>query len=184
VARLSTLCPAGKGWSVPAGRAAGVCTPCCGPHAGKKTAEGLGEEFKISENTIRSDGRLAKALDWIVFNCGAEVRNLLLARHMGVTRGTIMRLSKLPAEQQHRFIEELRSGGKRPRKPYTHKQKQTITLPRRPKALVQALLEHLEPADLAEVARALSAALDQQGQRSTPAQTEKRSGKRGGKTSR
>src|SRR5262249_51368673 len=107
----------------------------------KSAAERLGDELKVGERTIRRDGKFAEAVDGIVGNCGAEARNLILARETGLTRGGVIRLSKLNPDEQKSFVRQLKESGKRPRKARKEKTREkTITVPARPKQLVSALL--------------------------------------------
>jgi hypothetical protein len=125
----------------------------------KSTAERLGEELKVGERTIRRDGKFAEAVDRIAENCGPDARNLILSRETGLTRGGVLRLAKLKPDEQKKFIEELKTSGKRPRKPRRAKRRQMTTLPSQPKALVQALLKQLGAEEVAEVARGLALAI-------------------------
>jgi hypothetical protein len=129
----------------------------------KSTAEKLAEEFRVAEKTIRRDAKFAEAVDGIAENCGPEARNVILSREIGLTRGGVLRLSKLKAQEQKQFLEELKTSGKRPRKPRTGKKREkTITIPAQPRQLVSALLKRLWPEEAAEVSRALAEALEQQ----------------------
>jgi hypothetical protein len=134
----------------------------------------LGEEFKVGEKTIRRDGKFAEALDRIINNCGVEAKNLILARDTGFTRGGVLRLAKLNSKEQQKFLEELKESGKRPRKPQKGKKRDRISLPAQPKALAQALLKRLKPEEVAEVSKALVAAMEKQGE----SKSEERAGKR------
>jgi hypothetical protein len=125
----------------------------------KRVSEQLAEEFKVGEKTIRRDGKFAGAVDCIIDNCGQEVRNLILSRDAGLTRGGVLRLARLRPEEQKKFIQELKESGKRPRKSQKAKRRQTITLPKQPKALVQALLKQLGAEAATEVVRALAEAM-------------------------
>lgn len=126
----------------------------------KTAAERLGEEFKVGEKTIRRDGKFAEAVDCVVENCGTAVRNLLLSRDTGFSRGGVLRLAKLKPEEQRAFMEELKESGKRPRKPRKNKRRETITVSAQPKALVRALCEQLKPDVLAAVYKALGEAIE------------------------
>lgn len=126
----------------------------------KTAAERLAEEFKVGEKTIRRDARFAEAVDEITENCGSDAQNLILSRDTGFTRGGVLRIAKLKPKDQKKFIQELKETGKRPRKARKGKRRHTLTLPRQPQALVQALLKHLTPEEAAEVARDLAKALE------------------------
>lgn len=128
----------------------------------KTAAERLGKEFKVGEKTIRRDGKFAEAADRIVENCGADARNLILSRETGFTRGGVLRLARLKPEGQKMFVQKLKESGKRPRKPRRARRRDRITIPTRPKALVQALLKNLGAKDVAEVSRALAEAVGRQ----------------------
>jgi hypothetical protein len=128
----------------------------------KSAAERLGEEFAVGEKTIRRDARFAEAVDDIVGNCGAEARNLLLARETAMTRGGVLRLAKLEPDEQRDFLRTLRESGKRPRRAHKGKRRDKLTLPAQPKALVAGLLKQLGARELAAVYEALGAAIGQQ----------------------
>jgi len=130
----------------------------------KTAAERLGKEFKVGEKTIRRDGKFAEALDRIIENCGPEAKNLILARDTGLTRGGVHRLAKLNPKEQQKYLEELKENGKRPRKIRKGKQRARLTLPAQPKALVRALVRQFTPEEIAEVSKALVAAMEKQGE--------------------
>lgn len=129
----------------------------------KSTSQKLGEEFSVAEKTIRRDAKFAQAVDGIVANCGPDSRNLILSRDLGLTRGGVLRLSKLKPADQKQFLEDLKTSGKRPRKARKAKKREkTITIPSQPKQLAAALLKQLKPEELAEVSRALAEAMEKQ----------------------
>ena len=128
----------------------------------KTAAERLGEEFKVGERTIRRDGEFAEAVDRIIKNCGLEAKNLILARGTGLTRGGVLRLAKLDPKEQQKFLEELKESGKRPRKTRKRKKRAWLRLPAQPKGLAQALEKQLTPENLAELSKALVAAVAKQ----------------------
>ena len=125
----------------------------------KSSSQRLGEEFKVGEKTIRRDAKFAEAVDSIAELCGAETKNLILSRDYGLTRGNVIRLSRLTKNEQKAYLEELKETGKRPRKPRSKGKRRSITLPFRPKALVAALLSHLGQEEIAEVSKALADAI-------------------------
>jgi hypothetical protein len=126
------------------------------------TAERLGEEFAVGEKTIRRDARFAEAVDAIVGNCGAEARNLLLARETAMTRGGILCLARLEPDEQRNFLRTLQESGKRPRRAHKGRRRDKVTLPAQPKALVAGLLKQLGARELSAVYEALGAAIGQQ----------------------
>lgn len=127
----------------------------------KSSSERLAKEFSVGEKTIRRDGKFAEAVDQIAENCGSGTRDLLLSRVTDLTRGNILRLSKLKPEEQAAFVKELKSSGVKPRKPRKKgRAKNTITVPVQPKALVDSLLRELKPEAVSEIAKALMAALE------------------------
>jgi hypothetical protein len=150
----------------------------------KRVSEQLGEEFKVGEKTIRRDGKFAEAVDRVAENCGPEARNLLLARDTGLTRGGVLRLAKLQPEEQRAFLKQMKEAGRPPRKPRKAKKGSRITLPTQPKALVRALVRQLGAKELAEVSRALSAAVGRQGGGKTRERGSERPGKRQGRAAR
>lgn len=148
----------------------------------KTTAEKLGEEFKVGEKTIRRDARFAEAVDQIVQNCGQDARNLILSRETGLTRGGVLRLSRLKPNDQKKYLESLKETGKRPRKPRKgSKGRQRITLPTQPKAFVQSLLKQFDQKAIAEISKGLAEAIEQQGQEGSHEETSERTRKRKGK---
>jgi len=122
----------------------------------KSLSERLAEEYKVGEKTIRRDGHFAKAVDAIAEHCGDEARKHILSRESGLTRGNVLRVSKLPAKDQKKYMEELITTGKRPRRQHTRGGKATIVLPREPKALAEKLLKQLGVKGVSEVSKLLS----------------------------
>lgn len=148
----------------------------------KTAAERLAEEFKVGEKTIRRDARFAEAVDQIVENCGQDARNLILSRETGLTRGGVLRLSKLKPNEQQKYLESLKETGKRPRKPRKgSKRRERITLPVQPKAFVQSLLKQFDHKEIAEISKALAEAIERQGQDTRGEETSQRTRKRKGK---
>jgi hypothetical protein len=151
------------------------------PDAGDgDTSVRLGAEFKVGQATVRRDGRFAEAVDAVVANCGRDARNLILSRQTGLTRGGVLRLSKMDPDEQREFLRQLKKSGKRPRKARA-KRRDSFTVPARPKALVQALLERLEPREIDEVYRALAEALELRGTKAARGKTRQVSRARGAK---
>jgi hypothetical protein len=107
----------------------------------RKTAERLGEEYKVGAATIRRDGRFTAAVDSIAANCGARAKQAILARDTGLTRGAVARLAKMSPEEQKAVL-ELLERGKLPRQTLPEKQA-TITVPREPTALAAKLFRRL-----------------------------------------
>jgi hypothetical protein len=150
----------------------------------KSTAEQLAEEFNVGEKTIRREAKFAEAVDQIAENCGQEVKQVLLSRETGLTRGGILRLAKLKPEEQKRFLQQLKESGKRPRKARKKGKRERITIPSRPKQLVVALLSQLGPKDLAQVLEELAAAVKSQGDAKGQDQESERPGKRKAKAAK
>ena len=124
------------------------------------TAEKLGKEHKVGQATIRRDHKFALAVDKIVDNCGEDTKNLILSRDTGLSRGGIVRLVKLPAAQQRKFIEDLKASGKPPRKQRKTGKPTTITLSTRPKEFAKTLLKRLSREEAKALAKALAEALE------------------------
>ncbi len=98
-------------------------------------------------------------MDGVVANCGAEARNLLLARETAMTRGGVLRLARLEPDEQRDFLRTLRESGKRPRRARKGRRRDKLTLPAQPKALVAGLLKQLGARELSAVYEALGAAI-------------------------
>ncbi len=124
------------------------------------TAAVLAAEYKVGEKTIRRDAKFAAAVDSIADNCGNEAKQGLLSRDTGLTRGQIVRLSRMKPGEQKKYIEELIRTGRRPRKKHTRRTRTTLMLPTEPKALVEKLLEQLDQKQAAAVSRLLHDALE------------------------
>jgi hypothetical protein len=86
---------------------------------------------------------------------GGDGIDLILSRESGLTRGAVLRLLWKEADPQRKFINELKETGKRPRKRRMRKKRAMITIPRQPKAIVEALVKQLSAEELAAVAQAL-----------------------------
>src|SRR5262245_6971193 len=150
----------------------------------KSTAEQLGEEFKVGEKTIRRDAKVVEAVDKIVEVCGGEARNLLLGRDTGLTRAKVVHLAEAEPQEQKEFVQVLKEGGKLPGKARKGKKPTRLLIPRRPKALVQALLRALDAKELAAVSKALAEAVANQGKGKGGARASDRAGKRKGRAAR
>lgn len=126
-----------------------------------ETAQRLAEEYKVGEATIRRDGRFATAVNSIAENCGNKARQAILARDAGLSRGAVVRLSKLKPKEQQKVVEEFIEKGKLPRRSRARK-RSTITLPTEPKSLAQRLFESLGAKDSSEVMEVLAQLLNKQ----------------------
>jgi hypothetical protein len=124
-----------------------------GQNVRKWAAERLGEEYKVSEKTIRRDGHFAEAVDRIATHCGDSVRAWLLSRDMTLARSGVLRLSKLTAKEQREYLAKLFGGESKPRFPAARR---TITLSRKPEELAPRLFEALGREEAAAVARLLA----------------------------
>jgi hypothetical protein len=125
------------------------------------TSQRLAEEYKVGEKTIRRDGEFAEAVDGIAENCGEKAKQAILARDAGLTRGGVLRLSKMKVKDQQKAIQELLEKGKLPRKPRS-KKRTTITLPTEPKSLAQKLFDSLGAKSSSEVMTVLAELLKEQ----------------------
>jgi hypothetical protein len=150
----------------------------------KTAAERLAEEFKVGEKSIRRDAKFAEAVDKIVENCGPDARNLLLARDTGLTRAKILHLAEAESEEQKGFVQVLKEGGKLPGKARKGKKPARLTIPRRPKALVQALVKALDAKELAAVSKALAEEVEKLGEGEGQAKASERPGKRKGRAAK
>jgi hypothetical protein len=110
------------------------------PFPNHRSAEALAELFFVSPATIRRDGAIARAVDIVVENCGADTRPLLLARGAKLSCGDILALAKKPAERQRAVIGALALSGQRPRGWRADGAPASISLPREPRRLAEVLL--------------------------------------------
>jgi hypothetical protein len=126
----------------------------------KSTAEKLAEASGVGPTTIRNDAKVFEAVEKIAATCGDGARKLLLARHSRLRRGAILRLASLDPAEQKTYIEELTKNGMPPRRVRGHtKRRDTITVPKQPKAFVRAAVKQLTPKELAKFSTALAAAV-------------------------
>jgi ParB-like chromosome segregation protein Spo0J len=108
---------------------------------GKKTEEVLAALYKTSPKTIRNDAKFAAALDKMVEvdKVHEQFKIAVLQREVKITRGQVVRLSKMDEKEQYRIAEEAVKTGKWPKK-MVEKKAKTITLPRAPGELAKRLL--------------------------------------------
>jgi hypothetical protein len=125
------------------------------------TSQRLAEEYKVGEKTIRRDGEFAEAVESIAENCGEKAKQAILARDAGLTRGRVLRLSKMKVKDQQKAIQELLEKGKLTRRPRS-KKRATITLPTEPKSLAQKLFDSLGAKGSSEVMAVLAELLKEQ----------------------
>jgi hypothetical protein len=129
-----------------------------------ETAKRLADEYKVGEATIRRDGKFARAVDSVAENCGEKAKQAILARDAGLTRGAVVRLSRMKAKDQQKAIQELLEKGKLPRQ-YRTKKRSTITLPTEPKSLAERLFQGLGVQGSSEVLAALTKLLKEHGEK-------------------
>ncbi len=99
--------------------------------------------FYISARQSRRDGALAKAINQLAEEFGEEVKSKLLARGGPLKRDGVLKLAKLPFERQRELITVWLISGKFPRAWQNRGERDTITLPRYFKAIVDTLVERV-----------------------------------------
>jgi hypothetical protein len=142
-----------------------------------KTAERLAEKFEVSSATVRRDGEFAAAVDSIAEACGEKAKQDILAGRGDLTRQEVVDLFKgeNPADLKEALQEHLEEGSEaRPKGKRASKAKDkksatastagvpdtdTITLPTKPSALANALVEKLGRTHARQVHRALDKVL-------------------------
>lgn len=75
-----------------------------------KTAECLGNEYKVSRATIERDGDYTKAIDTIADNCGEETKQKILAREIPITKKDVENISEMPKEKQKKIFDKVKTG--------------------------------------------------------------------------
>jgi len=120
----------------------------------KRMSEGLAQEFKVSEKTIRRDASFALAVDGIVKNCGDKAKQHVLSRGSRLHRNQVIRLAKMKPKEQQEFFDQLTKTGKPPKA--KRKRTATMVLPTEPKALVDTLRRKFSRRNLEQIMRLLS----------------------------
>jgi hypothetical protein len=130
---------------------------------GKKTEDVLAALYKTSPKTIRNDARFATALDKMVEvdKVHEQFKIAVLQRQIAVTRGQVVRLSKMDEKEQYRIAKEAVETGKWPKK-MVEKKAKTITLPRAPGELAKRLLDVQGAGYVRRLQEALTKALNGQ----------------------
>jgi len=112
----------------------------------------------VSVGTVRRDGAFSAAVNRIVANYGAEAKPLLLDSRL--SRDAIFALDAMPPSRQRQRVAGWLIAKKVRRWSQNGGRKDTITLPRPLKELVNALIDRLGWDDAAEANRLLGEALE------------------------
>jgi len=131
-----------------------------------KTAEALAELFNVSPATIRLDAEVTAAVLKIAANFESDVKPVLLGRSARLSRGALLRLAQLPVAQLRRVVGELLVRGQLSRScSGTGGLKATITVPRDPAKMPEAILGKIGAEDAALVCQGLTQLLEARGHR-------------------
>lgn len=76
----------------------------------EQTAERIGEQYGVTEKTIRNDAAFAAAVDAIAETAGEEVKQQILAGDLPVTKKDVVALAQKPAKRQAEIINKVKSG--------------------------------------------------------------------------
>lgn len=83
----------------------------CGQNVHKlKTSEKIAEQCKINEKTVRRASDYASAVDDITANVDDDFRSKVLNRKVKASQSDVIKLAKMPAEEQKEIVEEIKSG--------------------------------------------------------------------------
>jgi hypothetical protein len=105
----------------------------------KLTGELLAEKHCVSDKTVRRDALFAKVIDEIVEEYGdPEIKRRLLGADVKLTQGTARVLSRMPAKERKKAVDELVAKGELPRK-----EKGTGSS-RKPKEIAQSVVTRLK----------------------------------------
>jgi hypothetical protein len=133
-----------------------------------KTAEALGELFNVSPATIRLDAEIATAVLEIAAHFRTDVKPVLLGRSARLSRGALLRLAQLPLAQLRRLVGELLVRGQLSRPSSDGGgPKTTITVPRDPARMPEAILRKIGADDASVVCRGLTELLQKRGNEET-----------------
>ena len=131
-----------------------------------KTAEALAQLFNVSPATIRLDAEVTAAVLKIAANFESDVKPVLLGRSARLSRGALLRLAQLPVAQLRRVVGELLVRGQLSRScSGTGGLKATITVPRDPAKMPEAILGKIGAEDVALVCQGLTGLLQARGHR-------------------
>jgi hypothetical protein len=109
------------------------------PAPSPTTAAQIGEQYGVSEKTVKRDGIFAQVVDKIVADYGApEIKRKLLGADVRLTQGTARKLYRMSKQDLKAAVDQLVQQGELPRA------KKGSVSARKPKEIAQSLVTRLK----------------------------------------